>query len=278
MAPTDSRRLWRYVRGLAPAVLLWALVLVALRRPLQSWLQGEQRYDEEAVREWVEEARAPRQTLPEMVEDYLDRTRAWSAAADRAAAEYRVALKREEIREHLKALGDPPTKMYAGQLPLFPVIYRLEVRFDADPHLPEEMRQPIVWDSQLPRREGQYRELAGYPVHPQAQLFVQYQLHAYSRQQRNEQAAAARLRWVIALAVAGTALALSWVYLVQHRERDRDRQEADAQKQIDRAERLRLEEELRRQEAERRREEAERRLLEQQLATQAAERQALELK
>ena len=44
-----------------------------------------------------------------------------------------MAIKREEIHEHLKSLGDPPTKMYAGQLPLFPIIYRLEVRLDDEP-------------------------------------------------------------------------------------------------------------------------------------------------
>src|SRR5262249_53991741 len=48
--------------------------------------------------------------------------------------------------------------------------------------------------------------------------------------------------------------------------------------QVDRAEHLRLEEELRRREAEQRQEETERKLLEQRLATQAAERRALELK
>src|SRR5262249_58048435 len=49
-----------------------------------------------------------------------------------------VAVKREEIYQHLRALGEPPTKMYPGQLPLFPLIYRLEVRFD----LPAEEPAP----------------------------------------------------------------------------------------------------------------------------------------
>jgi len=39
--------------------------------------------------------------------------------------------KRNEIKEMLQALCLPPTKIYAGQLPLFPVIYRMEIRFDA---------------------------------------------------------------------------------------------------------------------------------------------------
>jgi signal transduction histidine kinase len=51
-----------------------------------------------------------------------------------------------------------------------------------------------------------------------------------------------------------------------------------AQQQIDKAERLLLENELRRQEVERKHEDIERKLLEQRLATQAAEGRALELK
>src|SRR5205823_9629617 len=51
-----------------------------------------------------------------------------------------------------------------------------------------------------------------------------------------------------------------------------------AEQQVAQAEHLRLEEALRRREAEQRQEETERKLLEQRLATQAAERQALELK
>src|SRR5262249_55092229 len=66
--------------------------------------------------------------------------------------------------------------------------------------------------------------------------------------------------------------------LVQRGQAVRERQRVLAQQQIDKAERLLLEGELRREEAERRHQEAERKLLEQRLATQAAERQALELK
>ena len=43
-------------------------------------------------------------------------------------------VKAEEIDEQLKALGDP-TRMYQSQLPLFPVIYRLEIRFRPDLNL-----------------------------------------------------------------------------------------------------------------------------------------------
>ena len=45
-------------------------------------------------------------------------------------ARERVVVKGEEIYQHLRALGEPVTKMYPGLLPLFPVVYRLEVRFE----------------------------------------------------------------------------------------------------------------------------------------------------
>ena len=57
------------------------------------------------------------------------------------------ATKADEIREQLRALGDP-TRMYTGQLPLFPEIYRLEVRFSG-PSAPPQ----IVWDCEAPPPE-----------------------------------------------------------------------------------------------------------------------------
>ena len=153
--------------------------------------------------------------------------------------------------------------MYPGQLILFPMIYRMEVIFD------DTRLTPIAWDSDLPRQKGQYQQLT-HPLTDGARVQVQYQLHVYKKRQRLEQDRDFRLRWVSVLAGAGTLLALSWIYLVQRRETERERQ-------IDQAERLRMEEELRRQEAERLHEDAQRSLLEQRLATQAAERQALEL-
>jgi signal transduction histidine kinase len=271
------KHIWRYVRGLAAPLLLWGLFVAVLVQILPSWLRGNEEYDDKAVREWIDEARVFRETLPEMVRDYLAKVKQAHAGApdsqETARWEFERRLQAEKIEEHLKALGNPPTKMYPGQFLLFPIIYRLEVRFDDALGLP-----PIVWDSQLPRHPSQYQQLKEHRLDDQAWLTVEYQLHAYNKRQRTERAASRRLYWVSVLAVAGTALWLSWMFLVQRREADRERQRAAAQRHIDQAERLLLEEELRRQEAERRHEDAERKLLEQRLATQAAERQALELK
>jgi signal transduction histidine kinase len=266
--PSKGAPIWKYVRGLAAPVLLWGLFAVILAQFLPAWLRGDEEYDDKALREWIDEAANVRgENLPGMVQDYLAKV-ATARKANPDVGPDDVLLQRaaDKIEEYLKTLGNPPTKLYPNQLPLFPIIYRLEVNFDEALNLP-----PIVWDSELPRHPSQYRELKGHRLHDQATVSVQYQLHAYNKRQRIEQAARSRLRYVFVLALAGTALALFWLYLVQHRERERERQQTESQ-------RLLLQEELRRQEAERRHEETERKLLEQRLATQAAEGRALELK
>jgi signal transduction histidine kinase len=262
---------WRYVRALLAPVLLWGLSLLALGRLLPSWMRGDDSYDEKALKEWLDEA-GTRDNLPQMVRDYLDAVARWRPRNpdDELSGDLVLRLHAEKIEEHLKSLGEPPTK-YPGQLLLFPTIYRLEVRFD-DPRL-----RPIAWDSRLPRHESQYRELP-YALADGARVLVDYQLHVYKKRLRMEQDAAFRVRWVLVFALGGSLLAGTWVIIEQRRESDRERHRAEAARQIDRAERSRIEEELRRQEAERRHEDAERKLLEQRLATQAAERQALELK
>jgi signal transduction histidine kinase len=270
---TSKKQLWRYVRALAAPLLLWTIFVIFLIKPLQTWLQGDRDYDEAAMQEWLEETRGFHETLPEMVRDYLRTLDQGRGDEPGFAFEYNLSMKVERIREHLKALGNA-TKMYDGQLPLFPRIYSFRLQLEGMPGAPAIN---VVWDSNVTRPSGQYRELH-YPIDNRAMLTVQYQLHAYNKRQRSEQIATARLRWVGVLAVAGTIVAGLWFALVQNRERERDRQRTLALQKIDQAEHLRLEEELRRRDAEQRQEEAERSLLEQRLATQAAEQQALELK
>jgi signal transduction histidine kinase len=264
MSPAPERRGWRLLRGLALPLLLWsAFVGALLFYTLRSGTNADEQYDEAALREWVEEARVHRETLPQLVREYRQNP---------------TRENEDKVRAHLDALGDV-TKMYSGELPLFPTIYRLDLMVDEPGGAPKR----IVWDSQLPRRPDRFRPLPVKLYDDQgneiATLDIYQQLHAFNfKRQRDQQAAQARQRWTIGLAAGVTALAFLWVYLVQRAQGERERQRALAQQQIDQAERLVLEGELRRQEAERRHEEAERKLLEQRLATQAAERQALELK
>lgn len=261
----------RFLRGVLVPVGLAVLMFLALREPIAWWLRGDDIYDQEAIKEWVREARVY-QSLPELARSYLDlheRLRDLKAQAERLTGndrfrlegeirpmQDRFNLKREEIQEHLKALGVPPTKIYSGQLPLFPVIYRLTVRFDPDVGLP-----PIVWDSQLPRQRSQYKELLE-PMHADASVEVQYHLHAYLQRQFKERQEATRRLWLAGLGLAVVLLAAVWIYWSGRRERQRHERQLLAEKQLGEAERLRLEEELRRREAERRHEEMERQNLE----------------
>lgn len=255
---------WRLLRAVVPPLLLCALVVLALWEPIGWWLAGEEIYDQEAIKEWVREARVFN-TLPELIEQYLEleeryrqlRARPKVHRAEREALEHRRDVKREEIQEHLKALGNPPTKIYPGQLPLFPIIYRIEVAFDDALGL-----APISWESEVPRHRSQFRELPPVPVADGAHVGVEYRLHAYLQRQFKERQETTRRLWLSGLGLVFAVGALLWIYIGQRRERQRKQQRLVAEQQVSEAERLRLEEELRRQDAESKHAEAERQNLE----------------
>src|SRR5262249_20214263 len=170
MAPMRRKQFWRYVRGLTAPVILWGLVAALLIGPLQAWWRGDEKSDEAGLREWIQEARVFREPLPEMVRAYLaEAAEAAKAGWNDESQKQRVLLKAEQIREHLKALGDSSTKMYQGQLPLFPTIYRLELTLDDSPKGPagDGALPALVLDSELPRHPSQYQELR-HALHPGA--------------------------------------------------------------------------------------------------------------
>jgi signal transduction histidine kinase len=289
----------RYGRVLLAPVLIWILVAVALRGPLRNWLDPETSYDKAVLREWIENAGRDK-TLSAMVDEYLELTRRYAELNEQAqqasasgepgptlgdllAAGGSVGGKRIEIFQHLKALGEPPTLMYQGQLPLFAIIYRLRVRFDFS-GLPAARRgpyganaprmdAPITWDSGQPA--GQYEEENDIEVHnapgERAVVDIRYQLHAYAKRQEIETAQRRRVRTLVPLAVAATGLGLAWLVLLQNREREKERAALLARQQIDQAERQLLQERADHAETERQ-------LLQRGLALETAERQALELK
>jgi len=248
------------------------LAFLLLREPLVSWLQGDDRYDQDALAEWVREARL-HQTLPELTDKYLelkDRYHGLEANLQSPdpsarpsndvvqAAKRQLDSKREQIEVHLQSMCDAVTKIYPGKLPLFVVVYRLTVRFDEG-----DGEKPIVWDSGKPRQPKQYRELAPIKLHNRGVWAdVVYQARVYARQQSNERQAIARWRWLCGLGLLLATVAAVWFFLRLRRQRDRELRHLHAEQQASAAERLRLEEALKRQQAERRQEEAERTALE----------------
>ena len=63
----ETRSLWWFSRALVAPVVLATLVVLALREPVRWWLYGEEIYDQEAIKEWVREARVDNTSLPELV-------------------------------------------------------------------------------------------------------------------------------------------------------------------------------------------------------------------
>jgi signal transduction histidine kinase len=282
------RRWWDHWRVLAVPLLLWAVVLGLLWKPVRGWLKGREAQDRAVLREWLQESRGD---LPGLVKDYVgwlqdadpdqipsqfepgrkSAHKSREPSQDQSLLENELNNRREKILEQLDAMATPPTKMYNSTLPLFPTIYRIRIVVNV-PRV-----KPIVWDSNLPTEAGDYEEII-QPMGDAAQAEVRYQLHAYDKRQRDEAQRGSRVRQLSLLAVIATTLAAGWVVFVQRRGREEDRRRAEAQAQLDQAERARLQEELRRQEAERRQQQAERDLLQQQLAAQEYEQKMLEMK
>ncbi len=276
------RPLWQFARPLLVPVVLLVLAVFTLREPVLYWLYGEEHFDREALREWLREATVF-ETLPDLAGSYaqlrerqeqLQRQQPQDQEALRAV-ENRLRNKRDELTEHLKALGDPLTKIYPGRLVLFPVIYQMTVHFDKRLGL-----EPVTWDSGRPLHPGQYKELAG-PPRPDgrgsagvplvvdrttgtalAWVDVRYRLRVYATQQYKEREDVQRRFRLGALAVVFATVALFWFYLAQRQQRERERQRLAARQQVIEAEQQRLQEELKRREAERKQQEAEHTALE----------------
>jgi signal transduction histidine kinase len=252
------RRIWLLVRTLGVPLLVLGLVFLLLREPLAFWLRGEDTYDQEALAEWIREARLDK-TLPELAGRLLELKETYRDLEKKAKSsdpgtvkpsndELRtvqalIDAKREEIRVFVQAMCEPVTKAYPQKLPLFVVVYQMTVKFDDA--LKEE---PIVWDSLKPRQPKQYRELEPVQVRPGVWVEMQYQMRVFARQQLYERQAMARWRWLSSVGIILAAVAGLWFFIALRQKRERER--------------LRLEEALKRQEAERKQEEAERTALE----------------
>lgn len=243
--------------------------------------------DEADVREWLDEARNFRKSLPELIKEYAQLLQE-EPGPD---SEKRRTLKADELAEHIRALAEP-TRMYANQLPLFPEIYTIAVSFPGF-RTKEGMPPPTIhWDSNWPkpRQQNQTRlqSLEYYPLgdsDPRAVVRCEYRLHAFNKLQQEERKARKQAIRRAAILVTATILAVMFVGWFLLRERRRDDAKLAAEREAEH-QRLELAEVQVKQEwAVRVQEELGRKLLEKELAAarlaqqaDEAERSALEMK
>jgi signal transduction histidine kinase len=303
---------WKYLRGLAPTLLAWAALVGLLAFTLYQRTHAWQESDDASLREWLNESRIFRDTLSEAVDDYLRQAARYrkaraAARADLAAGggpqpaeelerqvdtlvqpeKEKLDTDADKVADQLRAMAEP-TRIYQGQLPLFLDLYRLEVRF-ADPAL-----RPIAWESPapVPRLQGGAEAGVRELTHPifgrrdeRAHVVCQFRIHTAGQAKNVEADQQSKLRVAVGLVVLAGALAVGWVYRFLRRERQRDLKHLSARQQVEHAEKLLLEQQLRAREAERAKEELDRKLLEQSLEAARmqsraaeAERTALEMK
>jgi signal transduction histidine kinase len=270
--PPARRSVWAYAEGLAPVAIVWLALVGWLAALLYGRANWSEQADEATVREWLDEARIFRKTLPEMVREY---------ARLRADDPTGLPEKRAEIEEHIRGLAEP-TRVYLNQLPSFPILYRLEIEFPPLPGGPSEADR-IVWESPLPRprqqnqtriRELEYRPLGDADA--SAVIRCEYQLHAFNKLRRLEEERRQTSLVAIGVLLTATALAVLFGARFLRREREREVQRLAAVADAEHRERELLEIRLRQQEVERTRDELDRRLLHQQLEAANLEKRANE--
>lgn len=241
---TSSR--WRYMRGLTPALILFAIVLGIIIYAIENRLRDELEFEENILKEWVLETRVGQSTLPELVEQYLKK---------RGPDQENV---RDAVLTHMTVLGDL-TRTNQGLLPLFPFVYRMELRFTPTQY------PGISWTSNSPlphEIKPQSFELVKYDgIIATLDVFVQLRAFA-SRQEEIAQSQAQMRHGLSLIAIAAAGVALLWVVIFLRRERTLELSEFRSREQLDALERQRLKEQLLREEEELKRKDAEKQVLE----------------
>lgn len=247
---SNTRRVGWYL-FLLP-LFFWAIALFAISDALLFWIKGEAKYEQNILKEWLEEARVFRKSLPELIDNYRKLTGRENTNLEplHQGLKQMVLVRREEIYQHLRALGEPPTKIHPGILPLFPTFYEIEIT------IAEESDRPIRWASGFPFQPEQCQILE-YTIVENARVKLYYQLHAYDRRRSIEQEKLSRGRWLF-LVGCGLALAVTLqAFYSFFRERSRFIQS----QRVNQAAAL-----------------AEKEMLAQQLVAKAAEKDAIELR
>src|SRR5580700_5669310 len=100
-APTVS--VWRYGRAIVPALIFWAGLVAGAAYLFYDRSRSSEKYDQAALREWIEERRPNRKNLGELLDDYLQEP---------------SPIKNDEINEQLEAMMEP-IRMFRNGTPLF---------------------------------------------------------------------------------------------------------------------------------------------------------------
>ncbi|MBL8865542.1 MAG: HAMP domain-containing histidine kinase [Planctomycetia bacterium] len=225
IAESADRAIWKYVGGLAPAVLLWAILVGWLAWQLDERSAWSEETDRATIREWIDEARNFRKTLPELIAEYV---RYGDDDPDNTADPRRRETKKAELLEHVRALVEP-TRAYVNQLPLFPEIYRFEIDIAPPRGRSGGSGERVIWESSVPRPARQNRDrLQVLEYDPtgdgRATIRCEYKLHAFNKLQRQEQE---RQRMsLVAGALLATASVLAGLFVVRFLRREREREVA----------------------------------------------------
>jgi signal transduction histidine kinase len=283
--PPDTSRIrgpigGRYAVALAATVICWAALVGALVYLIFARTAWAHQADQTHLREWLDEARVFRKTIPDLVAEYIDLRDKGFALTDED-----VARKTGEIHEQLKSLTDP-LRMYQGYLPLFPDVFRVEVVF------PGTDWPAISWESPVPRPTPQNEttvDMLEYPLPnrygDRAKLRIEYRLHAFNQRQRETTERQQQQLLAVGLGLVALLPVVAWTWWSLQRERRRELHQLVTEQRAEHATTEALQEKVARQEAEHAREELDRKLLEQKLEAARhearaadAERDALQLK
>ncbi len=241
----------RYALALAATAACWLALVGAVVYLLASRTGRVQQADATNVREWLDESRVFRKTLPDLVKDYVEaRDRYEAIVPGRAAEQPEVKYRANEILTQLQAMTVPP-RTYVGYLPLFLDVYRIEARF------PGTDWEPIAWVSPVPppRRQNQTEvDTIKYPL-PQtngrAELRCDYHLHAFNQRQREEADRQQQQLLAVGLGLVAILPVVGLGYWSLQRERRRELQRVLAQRRAEHAQAVALHEKVARQDAER---------------------------
>jgi len=229
-----SKAIWRVV----PLAALWIALVGWLGWLLYSRTAWTEKSDEQDMREWLNETRVFRKSLPELVGEYVELVE--QHEADRARVKF------DEIEAHLAALAEP-TRKYSGKLPLFPEIYRIGVSY-AGP-APNGKADHPAWVSPMPRpgadAKARVRMVEATAAGGRARIQCEFRIHTNHRFEEEERT---RRYWqipLVAFLVPATGVAGFLAFRTLRRERQLELDQAEAERAAEHRERELLENRMR---------------------------------